>query len=175
MCEQSDKNVLETALREANEEIGINRENITYIAQLYPLITSNKTLVTPVITFFEDNDYEPKINKNEVDLVFRLPTDRFIFKENHKHESYKIEKTGDEYYVHYFKDILNDKEITTWGVTAIICILASSILHSRAPEFKVDPIYDFDKTKINDYLKFSLIRNINRIDYYEQIKTGKKK
>ena len=56
----------------------------------------------------------------------------------------------------------------------MICILVSSILHSRAPEFKVDPLFEFDKDKINDYLKFSLVKNIERINYYEKTKIDNK-
>lgn len=174
MWDPNDKSEFETALREAHEEIGINREDITQIVQIYPMITSSKTLVTPVVAFFDDSHYEPKINKNEVDLVFRLPTSRFISKIDHKRESYKIPNTNDEYYVHYFKDKVDGVEITTWGVTALICILTSSILHSRAPQFQLDPQYEFDKERINEYLKYSLIKNIERINYYEKAKSEKK-
>ena len=169
MCEAEDKNELATALREANEEIGINQDHVAYIAQLYPLVTSNRTLVTPVITFFDDTDYEPVINKDEVELVFKIPTNRFILSENHKHKSFKI-GNNDEYYVHYFKDMINGVEIQTWGVTALICILVSSILHSRAPNFQVDPHFEFDKDKINEYLKFNINKNMERIENYEKKK-----
>ena len=122
MCEETDKDMSETALREANEEIGIDKERIVVVGQLMPLITPNSTLVTPVIAFFDDDDYSPVINKDEVESVFKIPTSRFISKENHEHKSFKL-KDKDEYFVHYFKDVINNVEINTWGLTALICII----------------------------------------------------
>ncbi len=122
MCDDNDKGMAETALREANEEIGIKKERIVVVGQLMPLITPNRTLVTPVIAFFDDDGYSPVINKDEVDSVFKIPTSRFISKENHEHKSFKL-KNQDEYFVHYFKDLINNVEINTWGLTALICII----------------------------------------------------
>ena len=66
--------------------------------------------------------------------------------------------------------MINGVEIQTWGVTALICILVSSILHSRAPNFQVDPHFEFDKDKINEYLKFNINKNMERIENYEKKK-----
>ena len=87
-----------------------------------PLITPNSTLVTPVIAFFDENDFSPDINRDEVETVFKLPTSRFISNQNHEHKPFKL-RNKDEYYVHYFKDQIDGAEITTWGLTALICIL----------------------------------------------------
>jgi coenzyme A diphosphatase NUDT7 len=173
MVDDNDKNIIETALREANEEIGIQKENIYLIAQTIPMTTTSRTLVYPVIVFFDDADYKPKVNKDEVDHVFKIPTIRFIQKENHEHKSIKL-RNGDEYYVHYFKDTINGIEIQTWGLTALICIITSTILHSRAPEFTVDPKFDFNKLRfkkrINEYLKYILAKNVEIVNAYNKTK-----
>jgi len=47
--DKDDKNEVETALREANEEIGLNRSCIDIIGKLSPLVSLHGLLVTPVV------------------------------------------------------------------------------------------------------------------------------
>ena len=170
--ERTDQNMAATALREANEEIGIRPEHVTLLGQLSPLITSNNILITPVLAHLHAG-FEPVLNKDEVETVFELPTDRFIVDIDHQVKSVKL--TGDdEYFVHTFNDSVNNRIMKTWGITALICMLVSTMLHSRAPSFRVDPIFDVRNDNVNEYLEFNLLKNIQRIDAVNKRKLDKK-
>jgi 8-oxo-dGTP pyrophosphatase MutT (NUDIX family) len=151
----NDKSAMETAYREANEEINIEPMQLTFLAQLCPILTSNGILINPIISYFDKCNYKPILNKNEVDMIFELPTERFLSKEGHHHKLFKNGKS--EYYIHYFEDIINEKKITTWGATALLSIIISSILHSRIPEFSVDPQMELTNNNIDKYLEYYLL------------------
>jgi coenzyme A diphosphatase NUDT7 len=160
----NDKSAMETAYREANEEINIKPLQLTLLAQLCPLLTSNVILINPIISYFDKCNYKPILNKTEVEMIFELPTERFLNREGHHH---KIIKNGNsEYYIHYFDDIIDEKKITTWGATAFLSIIVSSILHSRTPEFSVDPQIELTNNNIDKYLEdYLLIKSENLINF----------
>ncbi len=75
--EESDGSLAFTAVREAEEEIGIRSDMINLIGQLPALPTISQFLVTPIIAFI-DPSYRPKIDPNEVELLFEAPAE-FVF------------------------------------------------------------------------------------------------
>ena len=162
MVDGQDKNATETALREAREEIGLEAEHLTILGQLSPIITAGGVLMTPVLAFYDHEAFQPKLNKNEVDFIFDLPTDRFINSHNHEAKAVKL-RNNDEFYVHWFQDEIQGRVIKTWGATALICIAVSSMLHSRAPTFQVDPKFEYTKDNINEYFDWNLLANVQRI------------
>lgn len=85
-------------------------------------------------------------------MVFDLPTERFLSNEAHKTKT--ITNAGGSYLIHYFKDnIDNDKTVTTWGMTAFLAIVVSSLLHAREPDFDVTLEKKVDIQRINEYLE----------------------
>ena len=70
--EPSDPNAHFTALREAEEEIGLRYDEVNIIGHLPDLLTISRFQVTPVIAFVDPN-YQPKLDKNEVDYLFEVP------------------------------------------------------------------------------------------------------
>jgi 8-oxo-dGTP pyrophosphatase MutT (NUDIX family) len=123
-----------TALREAREEANIDSNHLTILAQLCPIITFNQTLVTPIVAYFDKKNFEPILSVNEVEMIFELPTERFLSKSNHRMSSIKNE--NGVYSIHYFKDNINGKSVSTWGFTAFLSVAISSFLHSRATDFE---------------------------------------
>jgi peroxisomal coenzyme A diphosphatase NUDT7 len=160
--EPSDRNDVSTALREAKEEINMNEKNLTILAEFCPIMTTKGDLVTPIIAYFDDTDYEPILDVKEVNQVFKLPTERFILNEGYSCKQFKAENT--EYYLHYFKDTVNDKAIQTWGLTAFVSILVSSLLHSRMPEFQLDPDIKLTDESILGFLDLFLEKTIKNAD-----------
>ncbi|SJL83166.1 CoA pyrophosphatase [Vibrio palustris] len=75
--EPSDRSLLETALRETTEEIGVPAQNMTVVGQLPPLATISHFQVTPFIAFIPD-DYMPSIDPNEVAEVFEVPAHKIF-------------------------------------------------------------------------------------------------
>ncbi len=75
--EKSDKDVIETALREAYEEIGLLKNDVEILGTLPKHQTITNFCVTPVIGLIK-NPYEPKIEFGEVDEIFKIPFKLFI-------------------------------------------------------------------------------------------------
>lgn len=67
-----DQNIIETALREAREEIGILYQNITIIGQMPEFLTISDFAVTPIVAVSEW-PIKLSISKEEVSKVFTIP------------------------------------------------------------------------------------------------------
>ena len=69
--------------------------------------------------------------------------------------------------MHSFEDTLSENNnglvVKTWGITAMICIAVSTMMHSRAPRFMVDPKFEFRNDNVNEYLEFNVLTNVERI------------
>jgi len=77
--EKSDGNLFNTAIREAEEEIGIRPDDIVTFGQLPEIVTITKFSVTPVMAFINP-EYQPRIDPNEVEEVFEVPADHLLDK-----------------------------------------------------------------------------------------------
>ena len=109
--EPTDRNLIHTALREAQEEIGLSPEAVTIIGQLpnYEIISGYQ--VTPIVAVIESPQYYQK-DANEVDEIFQVPLQHFLQPENHRCIiSYR---NGHHHNVHFFPY----KHYNIWGATA---------------------------------------------------------
>jgi len=77
--EQSDRNLYNTAIREAEEEIGIRADDIKTFGQLPEIVTISRFSVTPIMAFINP-DYQATIDPNEVEEVFEVPADHLLDK-----------------------------------------------------------------------------------------------
>jgi 8-oxo-dGTP pyrophosphatase MutT (NUDIX family) len=151
MRDEIDKNEIKTAYREAYEEIGIGENQLSLIAQIYPITTSNGVLVTPIVAYYDDYNFNPVINQNEVEFIFKIPTKRFLSKKNH--HSKRLQK----FYVHSFSDEIDEKALNVWGFTAMVCICVSSVIHKQNPDFEIDPVEKYSFDKLDEFLKHYLL------------------
>ena len=151
--DESDHDDSVTALREAKEETNMDATSLTILAQLCPVITFSQTLVTPIVAYFDAESFKPVLSTDEVEMIFDLPTERFLSDANHKISSIKNEKG--EYFMHYFKDTLTGKKVTTWGFTAFLSAIVSSVIHGHAPDFELDPNLKWSpkERNLNEFLE----------------------
>jgi 8-oxo-dGTP pyrophosphatase MutT (NUDIX family) len=111
-----------TALREANEEIGISPEEVRVLGRLDGLLTISNYLVTPVVGVIPW-PYEFKLASNEVSRVFTIPFNWLANPDNHTVHlrdippPYSSILQSNKYPVIYFKAY--DGEVL-WGVSAEI-------------------------------------------------------
>jgi 8-oxo-dGTP pyrophosphatase MutT (NUDIX family) len=112
--EPSDVDVIHTALREANEEVGINPGDITILGTLTPLyIPPSNFMVSPVVAYSAKiPDFQ--INTREVNYVFTPSIDDFLKPDTLKYKTLEIFKENIS--VPYFD--VNNEEV--WGATAMI-------------------------------------------------------
>lgn len=71
----------ETALREAQEEIGINPKSTKIIGFLDDTVTVAGYLIHPVVALIDQDDFNPKINEKEVEELIILPIKKIIASE----------------------------------------------------------------------------------------------
>ena len=109
--EEGDNHLLETAVRETEEEIGLSRKHFQVISQLEEQSTTTGYRIIPYIAF---TDVLPKltIDSGEVDDAFSVPLEYLIETKNQQLESAFYQ--GETRY--YYKINWQDKII--WGATA---------------------------------------------------------
>jgi 8-oxo-dGTP pyrophosphatase MutT (NUDIX family) len=80
--EQVDRDMTDTALREAEEEIGVNRNSVTAIGKLTDLfIPPSNFLVTPVVGYMTERpDFMP--DPGEVDSILEFQLDELLNESN---------------------------------------------------------------------------------------------
>lgn len=115
VIEKTDQSVIETALRETEEEIGVLRENIQIIGHLNPFNTSTGYKVFPVIGIIKSMD---KLIRNtiEVDRIFCIPLNWLCDPEHSRIQEFPG-NDGKNRNVWFFD--LYDGELL-WGITAKI-------------------------------------------------------
>ena len=131
MKDDADADEVETSLREACEEIGLQRSQVEVIAVLPPHTTYGDILVTPVVGFVCP-DFQPKPNE-EVDAVFSVPLKRFLSDPGHYSKLMKDNELT--FHVHFFRDVVRDNTFITYGLTAHICMEVAMVYLQRPPSF----------------------------------------
>jgi len=111
--EKGDKSLIDTALREAFEEVGLPREAVTVAGQLPPYQTISGFQVTPVIAIV-DRSQIYQIDKNEVAEIFQVPLQHFLT--TNDHHVVVAHKSGKPHKVHF----LPYKHYNIWGATAVM-------------------------------------------------------
>ena len=114
---RSDKSLVDTALRETEEEIGVPRDNIKILGCLHDFPTMSQYIISPFIGII--NEDQPLIKDDrEVQAIVKVPIDFFIYKKKFRQETYEVE--GNKFPVYYFdyKEKKSGKIYTIWGATA---------------------------------------------------------
>ncbi len=132
--EPSDTDVVDTALREAMEEIALPRSHVDVIGCLddYPTVTGD-TMVTPVISVVRDLP-ELKAEAGEVARIFEIPVAALMEEERWYSREWEFE--GRPHPVYYFDW---DGE-TLWGLSAFITLQVLDLLPERGP-IRLPPPY----------------------------------
>ncbi|KAK6154758.1 hypothetical protein DH2020_009006 [Rehmannia glutinosa] len=133
--DESDANDVETALREAKEEIGLDPSIIEVVTILEPFHTKRNITVVPVIGILWDKRvFNPVLNAAEVESIFDAPLEMFLKDENRRQE--EREWMGYKYVLHFFDYQAENESYVIWALTAGILIKTSSIVYQRPPAFE---------------------------------------
>jgi 8-oxo-dGTP pyrophosphatase MutT (NUDIX family) len=109
-----DASPAETALREAEEEIGLRRSDVRILGQMGEMLTVTNFLITPIVGVFPW-PYAFKVHTIEVERVFTLPLKWLANRQNW--QEFIRQETGYSV-ITYFP---YDGELL-WGVTARITV-----------------------------------------------------
>ena len=108
--EEGDKDLYETSLRESNEEINLNINDVTYLGSLNYLISKHKIEVNPYIGLVTKK--QNFIDNDEIAHTFTVSLD-FLINNAREHN---IERKNTNVIVPSW--VYNDQ--TIWGLTALI-------------------------------------------------------
>ncbi len=119
--DDGDTDVVATALREAQEEIGLKQSNVSVLGQLPPHETVTQFSVTPVIGLVK-TEFEAVPEKGEVEDVFRVPLDFVLAKQNFRVQSRRWQGRQRAYFTIPFGPYY------IWGATArMLCAWADAM------------------------------------------------
>ena len=122
--EKADAHAEDTALREAEEEIGLTRHQVDVVGRLGTRTTGSGFKVTPVVGFVNPAAaFVP--DPGEVAKIFEVPLDFVLDNLNHKIETRLIRGVERQFYVLPFQDYY------IWGLTARLLVALSATLKQK--------------------------------------------
>lgn len=111
-----------TALREAEEEIGLAPGLVEIIGPLSPLLSKHGLKVTPYVGIIPDYvEYRP--NDAEIAAVFSVPLE--FFRHDPREHTHRIDYQGGSWYVPSYRF----GEYKIWGLTAIMIVELVNLLY----------------------------------------------
>ncbi|XP_067948863.1 uncharacterized protein [Watersipora subatra] len=133
------------ALREAQEEVGLNPDDVQVVGEYGATQTTNNQLVYTVIAVLKNEKITFRANPSEVEDTFWMPLIVCHRAENHRE--------SDEYgfLFHYFDYRPPDSQhiYTVWGLTARLLMATANAIVGSLPEYVIpgrkfmtrDPLY----------------------------------
>ncbi len=122
--EPEDRHHVETALRETQEEIGLDRRHVTLLGRLSLYETSTAYGVTPVVGWVEP-PFELALDAFEVADAFEAPLAFILDRRNHKKESAVRDGVTRSFYV------LPYQGRRIWGATAGMLVNLTDMLEGK--------------------------------------------
>ena len=111
--EQEDIQLVNTALRETKEEVGIEDEHIHVFGQLPTLPTISQFNVTPFLAFVSP-EYKTHIDPNEVESVFEVPANHILNPKKLYSTKFDLKRSSHRVFA------IPDRQHFIWGMTAQI-------------------------------------------------------
>ncbi len=108
---REDRDLLETALRETTEEVGIDAEQIAIVGYLERYETGTGYCILPVVGLLAD-EIELILDPSEVAEAFEVPLDFLMDPANHQRHSYTRDGVTRHFYAMPYEDYY------IWGATA---------------------------------------------------------
>jgi 8-oxo-dGTP pyrophosphatase MutT (NUDIX family) len=132
---EGSESVVDAALREAEEEIGLTSDAVDVLGRLDFVQSKNDLLVAPVIALVDESRFKPRLNLSEVDCIFAAPLTLFQPTDNlapdFQQSFYKFPHTTTAMAASTDR-VLAPEEFVTFGLTAIVLMRLMQLV--RAPE-----------------------------------------
>lgn len=116
--EDIDNDLVATALREAQEEIGLHPDNVLIIGKMKSMSTVSHYHITPIIGYIKNWPIDLELSDHEVANVFSIPMEWLANKSNYFTKPY-FSSNGKKHKVYYYHPY--DGEVV-WGITAKITL-----------------------------------------------------
>lgn len=121
--DDTDVDAIDTALREAHEEVGLPRELVEVLGVLPIYVTGTAYIITPVVALVQPG-FVLQPNPDEVADVFEVPLSYLMNPAHHQRHEFEFDGITRQWlsmpYVERFADApgIGDKERYIWGATA---------------------------------------------------------
>ena len=146
MDDEDDGDDVRTALREANEEIGLDPQNVHVLSRMGTIESKHSLCVTPIIGVVTPAElaepYNLIINTDEVESAFAVPLRYFCDSMNNCDSAEEILWRGENFTLrtYNYDDVENDnKRFVIWGLTAHIMWLVAKIVYDDEHNLSTPP------------------------------------
>jgi 8-oxo-dGTP pyrophosphatase MutT (NUDIX family) len=114
-ADEADADASATALREAQEEVGLDPAFVEVLGVMPHYITGSSFIITPVVALVQP-DFTLTPNANEVADVFEVPLAFLMNPAHHQRHAFEHEGVRREWFSMPYQDALRQRFI--WGATA---------------------------------------------------------
>jgi len=121
-CEPQDADAMTTALRETEEEVGIDHCHIDVLGAMEDYETVTGFVITPVVAILQP-EFTLKVDAGEVDEAFELPLDYILDERNHELQSRVWNGRERHFYV-----LMNEKH-NVWLATAAMLVRFAKLIN----------------------------------------------
>ncbi|KIQ06466.1 MULTISPECIES: CoA pyrophosphatase [Pseudomonas] len=129
-----DRDLIDTALREAEEEIGLPPGLVEIVGPLSTLVSRHGIQVTPYVGVVPDFvDYQA--NDGEIAAVFSVPL--AFFRDDPREVTHRIDYLGHSWYVPSYRY----GEYKIWGLTAIMLVELVNLVFDAGIDMQRPPEY----------------------------------
>ncbi len=115
MYEKDDSTLKVTALRESEEETGLNREQVQIIGSTDTVVSRYNVSVTPYVGIVPD-DISLNNDSEEIEACFRVPISFLL--EDKRYRNDNINKNGESFFMPAYKF----ESFIIWGLTAMMTV-----------------------------------------------------
>ena len=117
--DDTDADAVATALREAEEEVGLARQFVQVLGSLPVYVTGTAFVITPVVALVEPG-FTLTPNPNEVADAFEVPLDFLMNPSQHRRHAFEWDGLRREWFSMPYNDDVNGvtKQRFIWGATA---------------------------------------------------------
>jgi len=118
--DDTDHDAVDTALREAHEEIGLTREHVEVLGILPTYVTGTAYIITPVVALVQPG-FALQPNPSEVADVFEVPLHYLMNPANHQRHEFEFDGAIRQWLSMPYTgpvDSAGSKERYIWGATA---------------------------------------------------------
>jgi 8-oxo-dGTP pyrophosphatase MutT (NUDIX family) len=115
--DESDSDVIATALREAREEIGLASDAVEVLGVLPDYTTGTAFQISPVVALVQP-DMQLHLNPEEVASSFEIPLHHFMNPGNHRKHAHEFAGIRREWFSMPYTDSTSGVERFVWGATA---------------------------------------------------------
>ena len=137
MWEEKDSSLLDTAMRESNEEIGLKKNNVMDLGRMNYLLSRHKVEVNPFVGYLEN--HQELIGNFEIDEIFDVPVSFLL---NNNNILYKEFKRND-LRISMPSWVYNGNRI--WGLTALITADFLNMCFDAKIDTNIDLIRGYDQ------------------------------